>query len=57
MFLPYVLKNLGKLLIDLTPDARKLVIDLIGKLQEITDKSPNKVDDILVEVLKGLMSI
>ena len=57
MFLPYVLKNLGTLLVELTPDARELVIELIAKLELITDRSVNKVDDVLVAVLKGLLLI
>lgn len=46
-----------QLLSVISPELRKAVIEFVAQLEEQAKKTPNKWDDILVGLLKGVLRI
>lgn len=52
-----LVKLLPFILTQLTPAIKDLFYELVYKLEEAADKTPNPVDNILVDALKTLFNV
>jgi len=46
-----------QLLSVISPELRKAVVEFVQQLEEQAKKTPNKWDDILVGILKGILQV
>lgn len=53
----FIASALGYLLKQASPEIRAMLADFIGKLRERAAKTPNPVDDVLVDGLAALLSL